>query len=266
MLTAADLGPMIHGPLSATMFLAAPIAKLRPLADGDVRFAGEAVAMVIADSRYLAEDACELVDVAYEVLDPILDAALAADDPSTSSIPIARPTSCNARAPSTPTSTRCWPRPPTWSPPPSTSTASPRCRWSPTAWWPTGIRYRRRVADLVLQPAGARGAGDGSRVTGLAEHRIRATQRDVGGGFGQKGSMRTEEIAVVLAAYNLGMPLKWIEDRRENLIAGGHARSDRVTVTMGVDGDGRILGVRLDHVEDVRRASRRAAVSAASSP
>ncbi len=104
-----------------------------------------------------------------------------------------------------------------------------------------------------------------SRVTGLAEHRIRATQRDVGGGFGQKGSMRTEEIAVVLAAYNLGIPLKWIEDRRENLIAGGHARSDRVTVTMGVDGDGHILGVRLDHLED-SGAFPPAAASAASSP
>jgi carbon-monoxide dehydrogenase large subunit len=65
--TAADFAPVVKGTLAATMFMEMPIATLRPLADGDVRFAGEAIAMVVADNRYLAEDACELIEVDYEV-------------------------------------------------------------------------------------------------------------------------------------------------------------------------------------------------------
>src|SRR4030095_9821821 len=66
--TAADFAPAVKGTLAATLFMEMPIATLRPLADGDVRFAGEAIAMVVADNRYLAEDACELIEVDYEVL------------------------------------------------------------------------------------------------------------------------------------------------------------------------------------------------------
>jgi aerobic carbon-monoxide dehydrogenase large subunit len=249
-LTAADLAPMVHGPLSATMFLGSPIAKLRPLAAGDVRFAGEAVAMVIADSRYLAEDACELVEVSYQVLDPILDAALAADD-TVNLVHPDRPSNVMQRL----------------------GTEHPDLDevLAGAAHVVTATFQQYRQSQVPMEPHGVVVNWDpfgdelriwcssqrvhevratASRVTGLAEHRIRASQRDVGGGFGQKGSMRTEEVAVVLAAYNLRIPLKWIEDRRENLIAGGHARSDQVTVTMGTDGDGRILGVHLDHLED----------------
>jgi carbon-monoxide dehydrogenase large subunit len=244
-LTAADLAPMIHGSLSATMFLGSPIAKLRPLADGDVCFAGEAVAMVIADSRYLAEDACELVEVSYQILDPILDPELAAGD-TVNLVHPDRPSNVMQRQ----------------------GAEHPELDevLAGAAHVVTATFHQYRQSQVPMEPHGVVVSWDPfgnelriwcssqrvhevrattSRVTGLAEHRIRATQRDVGGGFGQKGSMRTEEIAVVLAAYNLGIPLKWIEDRRENLIAGGHARADRVTVTMGVDDSGRILGVRL---------------------
>jgi carbon-monoxide dehydrogenase large subunit len=55
---------------------------------------------------------------------------------------------------------------------------------------------------------------------------------------------------VVLASRLLGRPVRWIEDRRENLVAASHARSDRMTCSMALDADGRILGVRLDHVDD----------------
>ena len=89
-----------------------------------------------------------------------------------------------------------------------------------------------------------------ARGLGLAEQNIHVSQRDVGGGFGQKGAMRPDEVATVLASYILGEPVKWAEDRRENLVSGGHARSDRITVSMALDADARILGVRLDHLED----------------
>ena len=75
-LTAADLNPDA-GSLQPTMFQGdtppSPCAPVRLLADGDVRFVGDPVAIVVATSRYVAEDACELVEVDYEALDPIID-------------------------------------------------------------------------------------------------------------------------------------------------------------------------------------------------
>ena len=90
-----------------------------------------------------------------------------------------------------------------------------------------------------------------SRALGLPENRVRVVMQDVGGGFGQKMFMLPDEVAVVLAGKRLGRPVKWIEDRRENLLAGQHAREDRMTVSCAVDADGHILGVRGDLLEDV---------------
>jgi len=90
-----------------------------------------------------------------------------------------------------------------------------------------------------------------SRFLGVPEHLIRVVARDVGGGFGQKFAPGTDELAVIAAAKHLGRAVKWVEDRRENLIAANHARVDSATVRMALDDDGHILGVRLDHLEDV---------------
>jgi carbon-monoxide dehydrogenase large subunit len=98
-------------------------------------------------------------------------------------------------------------------------------------------------------PHGARGFL--SRALRLPENRVRVLMGDVGGAFGQKMFMVPDELAVVLAGRKVGRPVKWVEDRRENLIAGLHARADRMTISMAVDGDGRILAVRGDLVEDV---------------
>src|SRR4029077_15521388 len=89
------------------------------------------------------------------------------------------------------------------------------------------------------------------RALGLAEHRIRVIMGDVGGGFGQKMFMLPDEVAVVAAGKRLARPVKWIEDRRENLMSGQHARDDRMTVSFAVDEAGSILGVRAHLVEDV---------------
>ncbi|HLY83508.1 MAG TPA: molybdopterin cofactor-binding domain-containing protein, partial [Acidimicrobiales bacterium] len=89
-----------------------------------------------------------------------------------------------------------------------------------------------------------------SRITGVPEHRVRVLMGDVGGGFGQKAYIGRDEQAVILAAHALGRPLKWVEDRRENLIAGTHARTERVTVTLAADAEGHLLGAYLDHLED----------------
>ena len=67
-----------------------------------------------------------------------------------------------------------------------------------------------------------------SRITGVPENRIRVQMGDVGGGFGQKVYLaRDEHRRRCSPATHLGTAVKWIEDRRENLIAGDHARGDR---------------------------------------
>ena len=89
------------------------------------------------------------------------------------------------------------------------------------------------------------------RITGVPEHQIRVSAGDVGGGFGQKAYLARDEQVVILAAHLLRTPIKWIEDRRENLIAATHSRVDRVTVKMAFDSDGRILGGHIDHLDDL---------------
>jgi carbon-monoxide dehydrogenase large subunit len=89
------------------------------------------------------------------------------------------------------------------------------------------------------------------RLLGLPEHRVHSMTGDVGGGFGQKVCVSKEEACVMLAAHALGVPLKWIEDRWENLLCGGHGRNDSMTVGLALDGDGRMLAIRGHLVEDV---------------
>jgi len=82
-LTAAELDPHVAGPMLPSMFAdgrQGVCAPVRPLADGDVRFVGDPIALVVAESRYVAEDACELVEVEYEPLTPVVDFERAAED------------------------------------------------------------------------------------------------------------------------------------------------------------------------------------------
>jgi aerobic carbon-monoxide dehydrogenase large subunit len=90
-----------------------------------------------------------------------------------------------------------------------------------------------------------------SRLTGIPEHRIRVIMRDTGGGFGQKVVPLREDMCLVLAARKVSAPIKWIEDRRENLMAAGQARHEHGLAAMGFDEQGTIVAARIDHVQDV---------------
>ncbi len=224
----------------------------RCLAEDDVRFAGEAVALVVAESRYLAEDACDLIELDIEPIDAIVghDAALAADarpvHPGHDSnvhgaIPAAPDPELDAifeAAAHVVTETfdqhryLCVPM---------------ECRGVVSIW--DGFRNELVVHTSTQGAHGVRGFL--SRALGLPENRVRVVMGDVGGGFGQKMFMIPEELAVVLAGKRLGRPVKWIEDRRENLMAGQHARNDRMTMSLALDADGHILGARAELVEDV---------------
>ncbi|MBV8950727.1 MAG: molybdopterin-dependent oxidoreductase, partial [Actinobacteria bacterium] len=90
-----------------------------------------------------------------------------------------------------------------------------------------------------------------SRLLGVPEHRVRVIMRDTGGGFGQKVVPLREDMCLMLAARKVPTALKWIEDRRENLMSAGQARHEHGTACMAFDADGTILGARIDHVQDV---------------
>src|SRR5262249_41953706 len=158
----------------------------RPLANGDVRYAGEPVALVVAESRYLAEDACDLIEVDYDVRTPVLDPEAAADDtvnivhPERGSNVVARAGGDHpelhavvASAPHVVTETIV------------------QHRQSQVPMEPHGIVADWNVYDQRLriwsncQRVHEVRATVG-RAIGLPEHMIHVTQRDVGGGFGQK--------------------------------------------------------------------------------
>lgn len=253
-LTAADLNGMVReswldyeGPPGP-----GPRREFRILAEGDVRFVGEPLAMVLAGSRYAAEDGAELVEVEIEPSRPVvrMEDALAAEGPlvhphrSTNIAgEINQPEDPDldtifASADHVVTETFDQHR----------YTCVPLETRGIVASW-DAFRDQMQVWVSTQGPHGVR--TQLARVLGVAEHQVRVVMPDVGGGFGQKMFLIPEEIGVALAARLVGRAVKWIEDRRENLLSGQHAREDRVTVSFALDGDGHILGARADFLENV---------------
>jgi carbon-monoxide dehydrogenase large subunit len=252
--TGEDLNGEVAGTMYPSMFVGAEdfMSPMYPLAVGDVRFVGDPIALVIAESRYLAEDAAELIEIVYDdIVDPILDydTALAGDGndvhpnrPGNVVMQLAVPMTEEARAAVESAAHVV-----------SQSFVQHRysmipmeCRGVVARWEP----FDRRL-DVWLSsqnPHEARLVF--SRATGVPENQIRVQIGDVGGGFGLKSFVGREEIVVVLAAYVLGTTVKWSEDRRENLIASAHARQERCDVTLAVDDDGVLVGAELEHFDD----------------
>ena len=215
-----------------------------------MRFVGEPIAIVLAESRYLAEDACELIEVDIEVDEAVVDYERAAADTEHLVHPelgsnvagllempnpevdavfagaafVATETFYQSRQSQAPMETR------------GVLVSVDAYSGSVTMWLSSQMPHEAR---LVL-----------SRVLDVPEHQVRVIQKDVGGGFGQKGFLYREAIIAALAARAVRRPVKWIEDRRENLIAASHARLDRMTASFALDGAGHIVGAKLDHLED----------------
>ena len=223
----------------------------RVLADGDVRFVGEPIVMVVADSRSRAEDALEVIDIEIDPTEPVVEMRRALDDAA----PTVHPESASnlltaspffdrpdldalfASAPVCLTETFRQHR---------YATAPLETRGILASWDPIGGELTVWIS--TQGPHGVRSML--ARVLGLDESRIRVVMPDVGGGFGLKMHPSPEELAVVLATRELGRPLKWIQDRRENLMCDHHSREDEVTITMAVDTDGVILGAHADFLEN----------------
>ena len=249
-LTADDLNHRA-GSFQPTIQLDDPSnAPLRALAHHDVRFVGEPVAIVIARSRALAEDGADLVVVDIEVQSAVVDAAdaLLPDAPRVhperpdnlaAELPVLLSQYDDAKAVAAYVVRETF----------------HQHRQTPSPMEARGIVAISNPATGELHchlssqnPHEARLAI--ARVTGLPEHLVRVSAFDVGGGFGQKFLLQRDELVVALAAHTLGRTVKWIEDRRENLIASTHARTDRTTVELAIDADGHVLGAFIDELED----------------
>ena len=174
----------------------------RALADGDVRFAGEPVALVVAESRYIAEDACELIELDIEPID-------AGRRPRRRARPRRPPSSTpgsadniagsDPRRPTTPSSTRSSRRRRTSSPRRSRSTATCACRWRCRGVVSIWDAVPQRAHRVDLDAGRARRARlPRSRASACPRTASASIMGDVGGGFGQKMFMLPDEVAVVL--------------------------------------------------------------------
>jgi aerobic carbon-monoxide dehydrogenase large subunit len=230
-----------------------PPGRERPfrlLADGDVRYVGEPVAMVVADSRYHAEDGVDAIAIDLDIDVPVVDpeSSLGAGAPpvhpaSPSNVYGEVPSAENpeldaifASAPIVLTETFSQHR---------HATVPMETRGVLASWDP--LREDLTVWISTQGPHGVR--SQLARVLGIDDAQVRVIMPDVGGAFGLKMHPRPEELATVVVSKLLGRPVKWVQDRRENLVADDHAREDRATVTMAADEDGILLGARVDFVE-----------------
>ena len=252
--TGADLNDQVAESMLPSLFVGGEMGSpspVRPLAGDDVRFVGDPIAIVIADDRYLAEDACELVEVDFEPLTPIVDPETAADATELVHSEEASNIAAEMAVPIDPGLQEIFDNAHV-----NVTATFHQHRYSHVPMENRAVvaaydRHEQRLDVWMASqnPHEVRRAC--ARTTGVPESRIRVRIGDVGGGFGQKSFAGRDELTVVLAAHVAGATVKWTEDRRENLIAASHARVARATVTLAADAEGHVQAAYIDHLEDV---------------
>ncbi|MDX1689319.1 MAG: xanthine dehydrogenase family protein molybdopterin-binding subunit, partial [Candidatus Promineifilaceae bacterium] len=254
--TAEDLGDYWqHGPL---LVQPPPIDDIVfhertqvPLARDKVRHLGEIVAMVVADSRYVAEDAAADVVVDYEPLDAVVDLE-AALDPDRPRVHEDLPDNVGAHVVQTKGDYEAakadadvvirrrfyYDR----------GTAAALENRGIVARWDARAQ-RLTVWDTTQAPIPIRNGL--AAMLGLTESQVRVIAPFIGGGFGPKIMMfYPEEVLVPWVAMQLGRPVKWIEDRSENFLATTQERGQIHDAEIALDADGRILGIHDEFLHD----------------
>ena len=224
------------------------------LATDKVRFQGQEVAFVVAEDRYAARDALELIDVDYEPLDPVVDARRALDEGA----PVIRDdiegkadnhifdweagdaASCDqvfADAEVVVTQDMIYPR----SHPAPLETCGSVAHMDPvtgklTAWITSQAPHAHRTVYAL--------------VAGLPEHKIQVISPDIGGGFGNKVPIYPGYVLAVVGSIVTKKPVKWMEDRSENLMTTGFARDYHMRGQFAATRDGKMLGLRVDVIAD----------------
>jgi carbon-monoxide dehydrogenase large subunit len=224
------------------------------LATDKVRFQGQEVAFVVAEDRYSARDALELIDVEYEPLPPVIDArtALAADAPVIrDDLPdkadnhvfdwevgdAAATDAAFARADVVVTEDIVYPR---VHPAPMETCGAvadfDRVSGKLTLWSTSQAPHAHRTLYAI--------------VAGIPEHKIRVISPDIGGGFGNKVPIYPGYVCAVVGSIVTGKPVKWMEDRSENLISTGFARDYIMRGEIAATRDGKILAIRTHVLAD----------------
>src|SRR5207249_2391481 len=224
------------------------------LATDKVRFHGQEVAFVVAEDRYSARDALELIDVEYEVLPPVIDARRALD---VGAVVIrddiegktdnhifdweagdrAKTEAAFEGADVVVKQDMLYPR---VHPAPLETCGSiadmNTVTGKLTIWCTTQAPHAHRTLYAI--------------VAGLPEHKIRVISPDIGGGFGNKVGIYPGYVLSVVGSIVTGKPVKWVEDRAENLMSTSFARDYHMHGEIAATKDGKILGLRVDVLAD----------------
>jgi aerobic carbon-monoxide dehydrogenase large subunit len=218
-----------------------------PMATDEVRYVGEAVAVVIARNRYEAADALDAIEVDYEPLPPVLDIRTALDEDS--------PKVHEAGNKSF-----------TW----TFGNGDIDAAFSGAPVVLERTYRQQRLIPCAMEPRAVVAASTGDEVTlwsatqiphvlrvmlalvtGIPEQHIRVIAPDVGGGFGSKLQVTAEEVLAVLVTRKLGRPVKWTESRSEGNMTVHHGRDQWQRIRIAADSDGRIRGLGVDLLADM---------------
>ncbi len=216
-----------------------------PLADDRVRYVGQTIAACVAPTRAQAEDLVDKVGIELEELPAVVHvvAAMRPDSPR-----VFEEWQSNAYISTTVNEGN-----------PEALAAAPirlrrRLRLNRPATVSLEGRgvlayWDRRLDELVVYLSTQGGQVKRlalSRMLGVPEHKVRVVAPDVGGGFGGKNRIMPEDVAVAAIAMKVGHPVRWIEDRREHLLASPHARDHTYDLAICAERDGTLLGIEGD--------------------
>jgi carbon-monoxide dehydrogenase large subunit len=216
------------------------------LADDKVRYVGDQVALVVAETLTQAKTAANLIDVDYEVLDAVVDTATAAGNR----------TAVHDMAPDN----VCY----TWG---CGDKAATDAAFTKAAHVTTLEFVNNRLIPNAIEPRAANAVytrHDDSYtlyvtsqnphverllmaafVLGIPEHKLRVIAPDVGGGFGSKIFLYAEETALVWASKKIGRPIKWTAERTESFLSDAHGRDHVTKAELATDKDGKFLALRV---------------------
>ncbi len=246
--TADDVARASGGSVPSISLRLAPLPELEPfgqpvIAQAKVRYVGEPLAVVVADTAGLAEDALEMIDVDIESLPVVPDRHISGKNEVLLFEELGRNV-------------------------PITYTAAKGGAASAFARAPyvrkESFRVQRHSA-VCLEPRGVLAVWDGAatkltvfgaakvpfatrkilaRHMDIPEECVDLIESDVGGGFGVRGEFYSEDFLIPFVARKLNRPVKWIEDRRENLLCSNHSREIDIDIEIACEKDGTIVGLR----------------------
>ncbi len=230
---------------------AIPVPPIRPLAIGKVRFVGEAIAMVVAETRAQAVDAAELVQPDIEPLEPVTDVFAAQQDdaplvydevPHNLGATVGGKRGGDVAA--------------AFATAPFTVSARISCQrlsavpMEPRAVLATVDPLTQGLTFWTSTQAPHWNRNDIADALGLPQTQVRCIAPEVGGGFGQKIGAYAEDYLVSGAAFKLKRPVKWIETRSENFLSSAHGRNQLADIEAAADENGRILALRAHVIGD----------------